>query len=59
MTREAIRIGNNDISCAHDFNIIEHDIEEYHHEDTYQENRLNKEIDIHNIDMKMLINLVE
>ena len=49
----------NDMSIVPTINIMESDIEQIHHEDTYQENRLNRDFDINNIDIRRLMSLLE
>ena len=59
MSREVIDMYCNDISRVPQVRLAKQEIEEIHFETTYQKNRLNEEIDIHNIDMRHLMNLVE
>ena len=50
---------SNDISGISQVHIVQPDIEMTHFEDTYERNRLNKEIDINNIDIHRLIAAAE
>lgn len=59
LIQEVLEYVGNDISPVQDCIYLEPDIEEDHYEDTYQENRLNKDIDINNIDMEKLMALIE
>ena len=49
----------NDISPGYTVEITEPDIEEEHFESTYQENRLNKDIDINYVDIVKLMILID
>lgn len=57
IVKDAIQMALNDMSVIPTINIVRSDIEQIHHEDTYQAYRLNK--DINNIDIRILMSLIE
>ena len=59
MIQEAIQLMRNHISPGYTVEITEPDIEEEHFESTYQENRLNKDIDINDVDIAKLMVLID
>ena len=58
LTQEAIKTVYNDISALQPISIMQPEIETTHFEDIYAKNRLNKEIDINNINIRRLMTLV-
>ena len=60
MIREAIKVSYNDMTGINAVNIVYPDIEQQiHHEDVYQRDRLNKEIDVHDINIQGVLHLLE
>lgn len=59
MIQEAIAVARNDISRLPTIRIMESEIDQIHFEDTYQKHRLNKEVDINDIDIRRLMRLLE
>ena len=57
--QEALEIAHNDISKINTVQIVEPDIEQQHFEDIYQEDRLNRDVDINDIDTHRLMFLIE
>ena len=57
--KEVVRMIRNDTVRPKLVNIVMPTVEKIHFETTYQTNRLNEEIDIHNIDIRRLMSLID